>query len=215
MLRAAIIALFVGAAWGQVPLGNGEVLILVGPPGSGKTLQAGKLSKKYKIPSVSMAAVVADHMKFGKNVPKELQASLAAGEFVDDQTAIGLMGVRIEKPDTRRGFILDGYPASEPQAKHLERFIAQYKLATPIVLILEAPDDVVRERMRKRGRADDSPANIERRIKEYHNERAFLERWYTTQNSVTADSTGTPEQVFARAEKALEEVFTRRKLKVR
>ena len=57
MTRLCAVALFVAvAAWGQAPLGQGQVLILVGPPGSGKTVQAGMLSKKYKIPAVSVAA---------------------------------------------------------------------------------------------------------------------------------------------------------------
>jgi adenylate kinase len=203
------------AAHAQVPLGNGEILILVGPPGSGKTLQAGRLSKKYKIPSVSLASVVSEHLRSGRDVPKALRASVAAGELLDDKTAIGLVGVRIGQPDAARGFILDGYPATEAQAKHLEQFVAQHQLGTPIVLVLTAPDDVMRQRLRKRGRADDTAANIERRIAEFHKERAFLEDWYTTQNSVTADSTGDPAQVFARVEKALGEVFARRALKVR
>ena len=213
--RAFAALLFVAAAWGQVPLGNGEILILVGPPGSGKTLQASRLSKKYKIPAVSLASVVGEHLKSGRDVPKAVRASVAAGEFVDDRTAIGLVGVRIEKPDAARGFILDGFPASETQAKHLEKFIEMHKLPRPIVLVLTAPDEVMRERLRKRGRADDTPANIERRIAEFHNERAFLEGWYTTQNSVTADSTGDPARVFMRVERALEEVFARRALKSR
>ena len=202
-------------AWAQVPLGNGEILILVGPPGSGKTLHAERLSKKYKIPAVSLASVVAEHLKSGRDVPKALRASVAAGELLDDRTAIGLVGVRIEKPDAARGFILDGFPASETQAKHLEQFITLHKLTTPIVLVLTAPDDVIRQRLRRRGRADDTPENIERRIAEFHKERAFLERWYTTQNSVTADSTGDVAVVFARVEKTLEEVFARRALKTR
>jgi adenylate kinase len=203
------------AACAQVPLGNGEVLILVGPPGSGKTEQAVRLSKKYKIPSVSLASVVTEHLRTGRDVPKALRASVAAGELLDDRTAIGLVGVRIDKPDAARGFILDGYPASEAQAKHLEQFIVLHKLQAPIVLVLDAPDEVVRQRMLKRRRADDTPENIERRIGEYRKERAFLEGWYTTQNFVTADSTGDQAQVFTRVEKALEAVFARRALKVR
>ena len=216
ILPAALsMGLFVGVLAGQVPLGNGEVLILVGPPGSGKTEQAGRLSKKYKIPSISLASVLSDQMKRGGKVPKGLRASVAAGELLDDQTAIELVGVRIDRPDTARGFILDGYPASEAQAKHLEEFVSRHKLPPPIVLVLTAPDEVIRERMLKRKRADDTPANIERRIEAFHKERAFLEKWYTTQNSVTADSTGTPEVVFAQVERALEDVFARRALKVR
>jgi len=203
------------AALAQVPLGNGEILILAGPPGSGKTLQAGKLGKKYKIPSISLASIVSDHLRSGRGIPEPLRAGVASGELLDDRTAIDLVGVRIERPDTARGFILDGFPATEAQAKHLDRFIARHKLPRPIVLVLSAPDAVMRQRLQKRGRADDTSDNIERRIAEFHRERAFLETWYTTQNSVTADSTGDPSDVFARIERALETVFARRALKVR
>ena len=191
------------------------MLILVGPPGSGKTLQARKLSRKYKIPSISVPDVLREQLTRGQPVPELLRASVAAGDLLDDRSAIELIGPRIARPDAARGFILDGYPASEAQAKYLEQFIAKNKLEAPIVLVLLAPDAVVRERLRKRGRPDDTAQNIERRIKEFHQERTFLERWYTTQNTVSADSTGNPDEVFRRVERGLEQVFARRSLKSR
>ena len=211
----AAIALLPAALVGQVPLGGGQVLILVGPPGSGKTLQAEKLSKKYKIPSISVPDVVREHLKQGQNVPEFLRASVAAGDLLDDRSAIELVGLRIAKPDASRGFILDGYPASEVQAKYLEQFIAKNKLNAPIVLVLEAPDAVVRERLRKRGKSGDTAQNIERRMREFHQERTFLETWYTTQNTVSADSTGNPDEVFRQVERSLTQVFARRTLKTR
>lgn len=210
-----VAALFPAAVAGQVPLGSGEVLILVGPPGSGKTLQAGKLSKKYKIPSISVADVLREHLKQGKDVPEFLRASVAAGDLVDDRSAIELVGLRIAQPDASRGFILDGYPASEAQAKYLEQFIATNRLKAPIVLVLRAPDEVVRERLRKRRNPADAAGNIERRIREFHEERTFLETWYTTQNTVSADATGTPDEVFRQVESALKQVAVRRTLKRR
>lgn len=199
----------------QVPLGGGEVLILVGPPGSGKTLQAGKLSRKYKVPSISVPDLLREHLKQGTNVPEYLRASVAAGDLLDDRSAIELVGARIGRPDAARGFILDGYPASEAQAKYLEQFITKNNLKAPIVLVLRAPDQVVRERLRKRRRSMDTPDNIERRMREFHQERTFLETWYTTQNTVSADATGTPDEVFRQVERGLEEVFGRRRLKRR
>jgi adenylate kinase len=211
----AALAPILGAAPGPVPVGGGQVLLIVGPPGSGKSVQAGKLSKKYKVPVISVTQLVKDGIKNYKAVAGSSAAALASGEMLDDKTAVQLVSARINQPDAARGFILDGFPVSEVQAKHLDSFIASQGLQVPKVVVLAADDSVVRVRLLKRKRADDTPENIDRRLKDYHREEAFLNSWYTPANTLRVDATKPPDQVFAEMDAGLTILFRKKDLKTR
>ena len=105
--------LVVDAAPGPVPTGQGQVVIIVGPPGSGKSVQANKLGKKYKVPVISITKLVQEGLKDYKAVSAGSAAALASGEMLDDQAAVQLVSRRVDQPDAAKGFILDGYPNSE------------------------------------------------------------------------------------------------------
>lgn len=212
----ALAALFLlGLQAAPAPLGLGQVVIITGPPGSGKSLQAKNLGKKYKVPVVSVAELVQTSMKNHGAVAGTVQATLASGEFLSDEAAIDLISGRVGQQDAGKGFILDGYPVSEAQAKFLDAFVAKRNLVPPKVVVLEAPDDAVRERLLKRKRADDTPENINRRLKEYHAEEAFLNSWYKPENTVRVDASKPPTQVFVEIEDGLVELFAKKGFKGR
>jgi adenylate kinase len=154
-----------------------KMILLVGPPGSGKSTQAKTLAKKYGIPAIAMSDLLKAEM--GKKNPgsKDLAASVASGEVLTDDAATDLIRLRLFRADLRKGFILDGYPATAGQAKSLDRMLEEHQLPKPVVVVLEVPDDVLRKRMMARGRADDKPENIERRIGEFRNQAALLAGW--------------------------------------
>jgi adenylate kinase len=164
-------------AWAQ--LAPPQVIILVGPPGSGKTTQANLLAKKYGIPAFSMADLLKKQMSAHKKdaISKALAASIASGDVLPDDAASDLIRLHLLRADLRKGFILDGYPSTAAQAKALDRILQEQQLPKAIVVVLEAPDDVIRKRMRARGRADDKPEIIDRRIQEFRNEAALLAGW--------------------------------------
>ena len=81
------------------------------------------------------------------------------------------------RADLSKGFILDGYPATAGQAKSLDAMLQEQSLPKAVVVVLDAPDDVIRKRMTVRGRADDKPEIIDRRIREFRNEAALLSGW--------------------------------------
>jgi adenylate kinase len=215
LVGAVVVSCLLHAAKGPMPSGQGQVVIIVGPPGSGKSLQAGKLAKKYKVPVISMATLASEAMQGNQGVAAAAAASLASGEMLSDETAIRLLGARVNQPDAARGFVLDGYPSTGEQAKYLDSFVTAHGLQTPKVVVLQAADDVVRARLLKRKRADDTPENINRRLGDYHREEAFLNSWYTASSTVRVDATKSPGQVFAEMEAGLIELFKKKGFKAR
>ena len=155
-----------------------KVVLLVGPPGSGKTTQAKFLSKKYAIPAYSMADLLKAEMGDKKDpVTRGMVQAAASGEILPDEEASELIRRRLLRTDLRKGFILDGFPSTAGQAKALDKILEDQRLPKAIVVVLDAPDDVIRKRMTTRGRSDDKPETIDRRIRQFRAEAALLEGW--------------------------------------
>jgi adenylate kinase len=172
------------------------VVIILGPPGSGKTTQATALGKKYRIPAVSMSKLLQKQLdKRGKS-SKLLRMTLASGDLLDDAAANQLLEARLLQGDLGHGFILDGYPTTIGQAKLLDEFLKTNSLPQPTVVMLDAPDDVVRKRMLTRHRVDDNLEIINRRLSDYHAQSEFLIDWYGSTKLLHVDATQPVAQVF-------------------
>ncbi len=183
MIRSAIAAtlgaiLAMSIGWTQSRAS--KVIILVGPPGSGKTTQAQFLSKKYGIPAASMADLLKQQvLSVQKKDPiaKALAAAIASGDALPDEGAADVVRNYLLRSDVHKGFILDGFPSTAGQAKALDKILQDQKLPKAVVVLLQAPDEVIRKRMLSRGRVDDKPENIDRRIEEFRKEAALLVGW--------------------------------------
>jgi adenylate kinase len=176
VMLVAAVALSTGWAQPKPP----KVILLVGPPGSGKTTQAQVLSKKYGIPAVSMSDLLKKEMSSvlkKDDVSKAMRAAIASGDVLPDEGAAELVRHHLLRSDVHKGFILDGFPATAGQAKALDGILADKQLPKAVVVLLEVPDEVIRKRMLSRGRVDDKPENIDRRIREFRNEVALLAGW--------------------------------------
>jgi adenylate kinase len=132
---------------------------------------------------------------------KNLHAQIAAGDMVSDEVADSLLKKRISRKDCERGFILDGYPSTAKQAEYFDALLAELGLPRPAVIHLSISDSEAARRLERRGRADDSPANTERRIKEYRSQADLLLARYP--NATTVDGTKSPDAVAASIRQAL------------
>ena len=180
------------------------VVLLIGPPGAGKTTQARKISRKYRVPSISMSEILKKDQGWGKAGSKKvLRAQMESGELVNDETADRLISKRLYLKDAEHGFILDGYPANAAQADKLAVLLKERGLPSPVVIFLNTPDDVVRERMKKRHQADDTPEMIEHRLKEYHSNANFLLERYPGDQLKKIDGGRSEDQVWKDVEQAL------------
>lgn len=193
-----------------------RVLILVGPPGSGKTTQAKTLARKYGIPIFSMADLLKEKMAGrGDTGRGGIGAEIASGELLPDAAANELMKSSLLRADIKKGFILDGYPASAAQATALDGLIENQKLPKPVVVVLDARDDVIRKRMKDRHRADDKPETIDRRIREFREQSALLADWWGRANFVKVNSEAGVTEVSAQVLSGVENALAKRSFKQR
>jgi adenylate kinase len=212
---AAVAGLIIAALPCTAQLQPARTIILIGPPGSGKTVQADYLRKKFKIPAISMAQLLQQELDRRSPTSELLAASLSSGELLADGSANDLMKARLLRPDASRGFILDGYPVSEGQAKALDAWLLEHNLPKPVVIILDVPEDVSRTRMLRRRRADDTSENIERRLREYKESGRLVEQWYGAQQTAHVDGTGAVPEVAKRLADAVESIREKTPLKTR
>jgi len=181
------------------------VILILGPPGGGKTTQSKNLSRKYKIPSYSMSWILNQESGWVKNqYKKSLSLPMATGDFVNDELANQLVSKHITTKKARNGFILDGYPRSLKQAQYLETTLRELGLPQPIVIDLKVPEAMAAERLRKRGKKQDKPEIIEMRMADYRIEADFIHEHY---KSVLRAVDGTPSasQVWPAVQKAVEQ----------
>ncbi len=186
------------------------VILLVGPPGSGKGTQAKMITEKYGVPAFSTGDLLRAEVKEGTALGKRIQPVMAQGGLVDDSIVNELVAGRTLKPDAARGFILDGYPRTVAQAQFLDRLLAERRWPRPTVIHLDVPDSVVIERLLQRGRADDKPEVIRGRLKKYESETAPVLKHYSAGDYHRIDGTKAPEAVFAQIETVLRKKMGRK-----
>src|SRR5689334_4573591 len=199
----------------QSKLGPSLVFVIVGPPGSGKTTQSQLLSKKYKIPSISLSDLIKAEMGKRGRLADALKVSVASGDLINDDAANDLVRARVLREDAGRGFILDGYPGTPAQAQFLDSFLKQSELPNPKVILLDAPDEVVTKRMLSRHRPDDKPGIIEARLRDYRTESDFLSDWYKKENVLRVDATRPIPEVARRIDALIQDALAKRSFSAR
>src|SRR4029450_10719441 len=152
-------------------------LILLGPPGAGKGTQAQRLVDKHGIVQLSTGDMLRTAVRAGTPVGLKAKDIMARGERVPDGIVVAIVSERIDQPDARNGFILDGFPRTVPQAEALDRMLKEKGLKLDGVIELKVDEGSLLQRIEKRIadtrqqggtiRADDNPEVLKKRLDAY------------------------------------------------
>jgi adenylate kinase len=203
-------------------------MILVGPPGAGKGTQAARLVEGFLIPHISSGDMLRAAVKEGTQLGKEADRYMKAGQLVPDEVVIGMILERIAKHDCAKGFMLDGFPRTRPQAEALDQAMAKAGVALDAVVLIEVPDELIVDRITGRRsdpatgriyhikfdppppglevvqRKDDTVEAVTTRLAKYHSETAPIIPFYLEKGILKrVDGVGDPDVVTERIKAVL------------
>ena len=181
-------------------------LILLGPPGSGKGTQAQRLVHRHGIVQLSTGEMLRAAVEAQTPVGLQAKPIMASGGLVPDDIVIGIISDRIDQPDAAKGFILDGFPRTVPQAEALDELLKKKHLKLDAVIELRVNESALLQRvetraaeMRARGeevRIDDTPEVLTKRLASYRSQTEPLIHYYSERRKLlTVDGMMTIEHV--------------------
>ena len=206
-------------------------IIFLGAPGAGKGTQADKVSERLGIPTISTGAIIRSALKNGTKMGLEAKKFIESGALVPDDIVIGIVKERLTESDCDKGYILDGFPRSVPQAEALD----EMGVSLDVVISLEVSDDDIVTRMSGRRvcsgcgktfhilhlpsakgdkcdacdaqlviRADDAPEVVRSRLEVYHSTTEPLKDYYRNKGMLrTITGEGTVDEITKRTLEAL------------
>jgi adenylate kinase len=123
-------------------------VVMLGPPGAGKGTQAERFAKTHALPKISTGDILREAVQEGTELGRIAKATMDAGELLGDVVMIGIVRERLERPDTRNGFVLDGFPRTVPQATALDTIMDGR--GALVVVDIVVPEDVLLRRLAAR-----------------------------------------------------------------
>jgi adenylate kinase len=196
-------------------------LILLGPPGAGKGTQAQRLVARHGLLQLSTGDMLRAAINAGTPLGERAKEVMARGDLVPDDLVVSIVSDRIDEPDARRGFILDGFPRTVPQAHALDRLLKEKGLKLDAVIEIKVDEGILIERIQKRIaetkarggplRDDDDPAVLRRRLSAYRDQTAPLVAYYALESMLrTVDGMAPIAEVSSAIETALHKAGSKR-----
>jgi adenylate kinase len=184
-------------------------VLLLGPPGAGKGTQAALLIERLGVPQISTGDMLRAAVRAGSELGREAGSYMERGELVPDELVIGAAGERLAQGDTRRGFILDGFPRTAEQARALDALLEKAGVTLERCVSIEVDEEDLVARLLKRaeieGRSDDNEETIRNRMRVYREQTQPLIEYYRERDLlVRVDGSGSVEEVAKRIEEALD-----------
>ena len=196
-------------------------LILLGPPGAGKGTQAQRLIAKHRIVQLSTGDMLRAAVAAGTPVGLRAKSIMDRGELVPDEVVVAIIADRIGQPDAKRGFALDGFPRTVPQAQALDRLLAERGLELHAVIELKVDEGILLQRIERRVadmvtrgekvRADDNPEVLKGRLAAYRAQTAPLAGYYAEKGMLrSVDGMAAIDEVTAAIDRLLRSAGTAR-----
>jgi len=173
------------------------VLILVGPPASGKSTQAALIQKQYGFALITREQLMQDDPSL---LARQKQPGIRGVEPRVDPALNNVFMRRLARTDISKGLLLDGYPATKDHGDFLVKVLRDKGLKKPLIVQLELTDDAVRQRLR-----DQKTEQVEQDLKDYHRETDFLSAYFPEAEIVKIDGSKKEDAVFAQIRKAIDE----------
>jgi adenylate kinase family enzyme len=174
---------------------SGPFIVFIGPPESGKTVQAKAVAESLKIPVIEVEDMIASNpAAFEKSNPRGITGMHPR----TDPALNAIFAATIAAEKYQKGVVIDGYPATKDHGDYIRGMIVERRLPVPTVIRLEIADDVLRKRIGNK--ADDT---FEQLLKDYHREMGMLDIYFPGAPVLRVDATGKPDKVAKRIREAL------------
>ena len=155
-------------------------IVILGGPGAGKGTQATRVADRFKLRHISSGDLLRAEVASQSPLGKQVEGILKEGKLVPDETILKLISEALAEEETtkRGGWILDGYPRTADQAEAFEDVLSRNRETVEAVIYLQVDTDILVSRLTNRGRADDTPEAVRKRLKVYDKEIKLLLGFY-------------------------------------
>ena len=180
-------------------------IIFIGAPGVGKVTQSALIEIDYSIAHIATVDMLRENISNGTELGKTAKSYMDKGELVPDSLVIDMLKARITKDDCKNGFMLDGFPRTMEQAKELSSILDSLNYKISAFIDIFASEEIIIDRLLKRGRADDNEETIKNRLKVFESQsKPVLDYYNDKAKIIKIESVGTPEEVYAKIKKELD-----------